>query len=169
MYILSLVLILNRENLDGEPGNNCYDILKFWPILSLVILIKRILIRNGVLHSANNRNMVHHTIMSRREILKVVLYFPLTYSKARRSVMLSKKKQFFGSRLKHPSQNKPQNNTRFSFYKKVVYKKVYIKWSKIKKVLIYKIHILRNFFVSETSYLQIFFEFNAKIAKNCQN
>ena len=92
--ILSL-LILNRENLDGEPGNNCYDILKFWPILSLVILIKRILIRNGVLHSANNRNMVHHTIMSRREILKVVLYFPLTYSKARRSVMLSKKKTIF--------------------------------------------------------------------------
>ena len=95
VYILSLVLILNRENLDGEPGNNCYDILKFWPILSLVILIKRILIRNGVLHSANNRNMVHHTIMSRREILKVVLYFPLTYSKARRSVMLSKKKTVF--------------------------------------------------------------------------
>ena len=94
VYILSLVLILNRENLDGEPGNNCYDILKFWPILSLVILIKRILIRNGVLHSANNRNMVHHTIMSRREILKVVLYFPLTYSKARRSVMLSKKNSF---------------------------------------------------------------------------
>ena len=94
VYILSL-LILNRENLDGEPGNNCYDILKFWPILSLVILIKRILIRNGVLHSANNRNMVHHTIMSRREILKVVLYFPLTYSKARRSVMLSKKKTVF--------------------------------------------------------------------------
>ena len=95
VYILSLVLILNRENLDGEPGNNCYDILKFWPILSLVILIKRILIRNGVLHSANNRNMVYHTIMSRREILKVVLYFPLTYSKARRSVMLSKKKTIF--------------------------------------------------------------------------
>ena len=100
-----------------------------------------------LLHSANNRNMVHHTIMSRREILKVVLYFPLTYSKARRSVMLSKKKQFFGSRLKHPSQNKPQNNTRFSFYKKVVYKKVYIKWPKIKKVFIYNILILRNFFV----------------------
>ena len=28
---------------------------------------------------------------------------------------------------------------------------------------------LRNFLVLETSYLQIFFEFNAKIAKNCQN
>ena len=117
VYILSLVLILNRENLDGEPGNNCYDILKFWPILSLVILIKRILIRNGVLHSANNRNMVQHTIIVqrplkkalyvigrsliacraivRRGILKVVLYFPLTYSKARRSVMLSKKTTVF--------------------------------------------------------------------------
>ena len=44
-YNLSLVLILDREITDGEPGNNSYDILKFWPILSLAILIKRILIR----------------------------------------------------------------------------------------------------------------------------
>ena len=36
---------------------------------------------------------------------------------------------------------------RFSFYKKVVYKKVYIKWLKINKILMYNIHILRNFFV----------------------
>ena len=48
-YNLSLVLILNREITDGEPGNNSYEILKFWPILSLAILIKRILIeKNGV-------------------------------------------------------------------------------------------------------------------------
>ena len=33
------------------------------------------------------------------------------------------------------------------FYKKVVYKKVYIKWPKLKKVFIYNILILRNFFV----------------------
>ena len=46
---LSLALILNREIIDGKPGNDSYDILKFWPILSLVILIKRILIKkNGV-------------------------------------------------------------------------------------------------------------------------
>ena len=114
VYILSLVLILNRENLDGEPGNNCYDILKFWPILSLVILIKRILIRNGVLHSANNRNMVHHTIMSRREILKVVLYFPLTYSKARRSVMLSKKKTIF--RLSAQTSKSKQTPKQFTLF-----------------------------------------------------
>ena len=54
-------------------------------------------------------------------------------------------------------------------YKKVVYKKLYIKWPKIKKVLINNILILRNFFVKETLCLQIFFEFNAKIARNCQN
>ena len=45
VYILSLVLILNREITDGEPVNNSYEILKFWPILSLAILIKRILIK----------------------------------------------------------------------------------------------------------------------------
>ena len=58
VYILSLVLILNRENLDGEPGNNCYDILKFWPILSLVILIKRILIKKRWNHSFCFRHWV---------------------------------------------------------------------------------------------------------------
>ena len=47
-YNLSLVLILNREITDGEPGNNSYEILKFWPILSLMILIKKILLKNGV-------------------------------------------------------------------------------------------------------------------------
>ena len=45
VYILSLVLILNREIIDGEPGNNSYDILKFWSILSQAILIKKILIK----------------------------------------------------------------------------------------------------------------------------
>ena len=48
MYILSLVLILNREIIDGEPGNDSYDILKFWPILSLMILIKRIHVKEKV-------------------------------------------------------------------------------------------------------------------------
>jgi hypothetical protein len=43
--ILSLVLILNREIIHGEHGNDSYDILNFWSILSLVILIKRILIK----------------------------------------------------------------------------------------------------------------------------
>ena len=34
-----------------------------------------------------------------------------------------------------------------AFFKKEVYKKVYIKWLKIKKVFIYSMLILRNFFV----------------------
>ena len=45
VYILSLELILNRGITDGEPENDSYDILKFWSILSLLILIKRILIK----------------------------------------------------------------------------------------------------------------------------
>ena len=43
-YNLSLLLIPNREITDGEPGNNS----KFWPILSLAILIKMILIKKTV-------------------------------------------------------------------------------------------------------------------------
>ena len=41
-YNLSL---LNRDITDGEPANNSYEILKFWPILSLAIFLKRILIK----------------------------------------------------------------------------------------------------------------------------
>ena len=57
-YNLSLVLILNREITDGEPGNNSYEILKFWPILSLAILIKRILIKKRCNHSFCFRHWV---------------------------------------------------------------------------------------------------------------
>ena len=45
VYILSHVVILNGEVIDGEPGDDYYDILKSWPILSLVILIKKILMK----------------------------------------------------------------------------------------------------------------------------
>ena len=41
-------VVLNREIIDGEPGNDSYNILKFWPTLSLEILIKRILIKKSV-------------------------------------------------------------------------------------------------------------------------
>ena len=44
-FDLSLVLILNWEITDGELGNNSYEILKFWSILSMGILIKSILIK----------------------------------------------------------------------------------------------------------------------------
>ena len=51
-------LILNREITDGEPANNSYEILKFWPILSLAILIKRILIKKQCNHSFCFRHWV---------------------------------------------------------------------------------------------------------------
>ena len=43
----NLSLIFDREITDGEPGNNFYEILKFWPILSLAIPIKRILMKKS--------------------------------------------------------------------------------------------------------------------------
>ena len=74
-----MFIFLNREIIDGEPGNDSYDILKFWPILSLVILIKRILIKKRCI--SLRKQQKYGSSYDKVTLLPVVLLYPGKYLK----------------------------------------------------------------------------------------